>query len=488
MSERIRFGEPVESEVPEEDLPPKSLLATSTGGRQEASFQVYIVQSAYADIWRHINETPSIESGGVLVGHPFKTFDGQTTFVVVTAAIPQHSDNRSVAHFTVGPTEIAAARARMEHKHAGLIPVGWYHSHPGHGVFLSGQDMTIVRSIYNASWNIAMVLDPRQRTEGIFVGPEGRQLGARGNDQLNSSWIGLRQVPDSVRAIALYSQAREALDERRPEDAREALNKLQALVQSSEQLRHWRERGGYRDVAVLWAPLEGQPVPQPQPIPVSPAPPQPARPTVAPTKVWLGLSALATIFFAVFFSVVAVFWPQKAGHLGILAWGVLLSLLAVVAAGYVIFSREAVPDQPDGVRRQRRPTTHFAIERLAGLILIALVILTWGSYVFLQTVSPSDGGIGPMPPTPFPVRYITPTTALGPSSTLTPLPTLLPGSSPTSLPPQVVITETSTPSETSEPVVFPAATVAATSENGGFSVQTEVITATLPVIATTETP
>ena len=176
MNNRIRFGEPIELEVPTEALPPGDLLtAGSTKSQQRMPFQVYIVEDVYTAMWRHVNESPNIESGGVLVGHPFKTDNDQTTFVVVVGAIPQHSSDRSVAHFTVGPSETAAARMVIEQQYPGLVLVGWYHSHPGHGIFLSGQDMTIVRSIYNSPWHIAIVLDPIRKSEGILWGQKGQR-------------------------------------------------------------------------------------------------------------------------------------------------------------------------------------------------------------------------------------------------------------------------------------------------------------------------
>ncbi len=244
MSNRIRFGEMVEPEPPVEQLPPDALVLRDLGRwrHTQARFQLYMVEGVYQKIWNHLSQTLNIEGGGVLVGHPFKTFDRQIAFVVVAGAIPQHSDNRSAAHFTVGPTEIARARVELERSYPGLAAVGWYHSHPGHGIFLSDQDMTIVQSIYNASWHIAMVIDPRQRLEGVFVGGNGAQLGGQGYDKPGYSWISLQAVPDSIKAIALYNQLQEH------QAALAKFRNLTGLVQQSKQLQHWRQ-AGYRDLA-----------------------------------------------------------------------------------------------------------------------------------------------------------------------------------------------------------------------------------------------
>jgi proteasome lid subunit RPN8/RPN11 len=446
MSDRIRFGEPIEPEVPREELPPRSLLA---GGNieqwREAPFQVYIVQSVYAKIWKHVNEVPTVESGGVLVGHAFKTFDGQITFVVVTAAIPQRSENRSVGHFTVDPVEIRAARVEMEHKYPGLLLVGWYHSHPGHGVFLSGQDMTIVRSIYDASWHIAMVIDPQQRTEGVFVGPAGKQLGGQGNKQVSESWIGLRQVPDGMKAIALYNQAHEQLNEGDPEQAHDLLNRLERLVEHSSELVYWRERGGYRDITEMRDKLSTMPRRERPPEPYTERETGPLRPTLPePARTrrrqgwssrywWLVFSAFLAGVFAVFAFATAVL-AENWNYWVTLGWGVLISFLAIVAGGYVVLSREEVETKQSNTQGRIARPIYLAGERIKALFLIGLVLVLWASYGFSQgrlvssvPETPTNTPMSTSTDTPTPTN--TPT--LSPTPTDTPTPTFPPTWTPT---------------------------------------------------------
>jgi proteasome lid subunit RPN8/RPN11 len=46
--------------------------------------------------------------------------------------------------------------------------VGWYHSHPGLGIFLSAMDEFIHRNFFNMPWQIAYVIDPVNEESGIF--------------------------------------------------------------------------------------------------------------------------------------------------------------------------------------------------------------------------------------------------------------------------------------------------------------------------------
>jgi proteasome lid subunit RPN8/RPN11 len=46
--------------------------------------------------------------------------------------------------------------------------VGWYHSHPGFGIFLSGVDQAAHRTYFVQPWHVALVVDPHSGAEGWF--------------------------------------------------------------------------------------------------------------------------------------------------------------------------------------------------------------------------------------------------------------------------------------------------------------------------------
>ncbi|HUM70382.1 MAG TPA: hypothetical protein PLK31_16230, partial [Chloroflexota bacterium] len=48
------------------------------------------------------------------------------------------------------------------------VMVGWYHTHPGFGIFLSGMDLFIHQNFFTQIWHVAFVLDPRAHTSGFF--------------------------------------------------------------------------------------------------------------------------------------------------------------------------------------------------------------------------------------------------------------------------------------------------------------------------------
>lgn len=262
MSKTIVFDDPIEPIIPIAELPGNYLI-TNYGRQLESKFQVYFLESTYKDILKHVETTPDIESGGILIGHHFKTFEGEIQFVVVSGAIAQHSENRSRVHFTVGPKEDQAARKVLEEKYDGLTVVGWYHSHPNHGIFLSGQDMDIVRGWYNLPWHIALVIDPIRRIEGIFVGPKGKPWGFEVNNgnegtPLGSSWSGLKKSPDSIQAISIYNRLQNAQQIQDYPLSNMLKQELFKLISESSQLIEWHNEQRFQDIT--WEELSGSKV------------------------------------------------------------------------------------------------------------------------------------------------------------------------------------------------------------------------------------
>jgi proteasome lid subunit RPN8/RPN11 len=52
--------------------------------------------------------------------------------------------------------------------------VGWYHTHPGFGIFLSDMDVFICDNFFNLPWQVAFVYDPLGGDEGNFVWRAGK--------------------------------------------------------------------------------------------------------------------------------------------------------------------------------------------------------------------------------------------------------------------------------------------------------------------------
>lgn len=238
---RIEFGQPYEFELPEEIMPPK-VLGNPYHIPRESPFQVFIVERTLRAIQEHTQQSKNRECAGVIVGHPFRAPGGETVFVIVTEAVPLAAIQASHVHVKITPEASAQARHFVEQHFPGQRLVGWYHSHPDLGVFLSADDSVITQSIYNAQWHLALVLDPVRNELGLFRGPQQEQVG----------YLLIRDAPKTVQAVATYNLAVELWEQGQRQEAISRFVGLERLVSSEDasgELGLWQERGGYRDVA-----------------------------------------------------------------------------------------------------------------------------------------------------------------------------------------------------------------------------------------------
>ncbi len=96
------------------------------------------------------------------------------TLPLITGAIPAISADEQRATLTFTQDSWAFVHHTIE---TDFPPdeqiVGWYHSHPGFGIFLSGHDLFIHENFFSGPSQIAIVVDPLAQTEGAFVWNDG---------------------------------------------------------------------------------------------------------------------------------------------------------------------------------------------------------------------------------------------------------------------------------------------------------------------------
>jgi proteasome lid subunit RPN8/RPN11 len=150
-----------------EDLP----QANFPGGRNEA-FRVYFSPEVHAALWKHAGEDTSVEICGVLVGTWHR--DDVGPFVKVVESIRGEGATTKFAEVTFTHQTWAKINAEMDTKFAAMKIVGWYHTHPDFGIFLSDRDRFIQEHFFSGPGQIAHVIDPVRRTEGVFVWRGGK--------------------------------------------------------------------------------------------------------------------------------------------------------------------------------------------------------------------------------------------------------------------------------------------------------------------------
>ena len=110
------------------------------------------------------------EVAGVMVGRqPEKQPDGRYVVHVIDSIIAKHTVMHG-ASVTYTPESWRYLNDTLWERYPdeSAVMVGWYHTHPGFGIFLSGMDLFIHQNFFTQIWHVAYVLDPRARTSGFF--------------------------------------------------------------------------------------------------------------------------------------------------------------------------------------------------------------------------------------------------------------------------------------------------------------------------------
>jgi proteasome lid subunit RPN8/RPN11 len=118
----------------------------------------------------HALSSLSREVAGVLIGPPpEKQPDGRYVVHVFDTIIAKHTVMKG-ASVTYTPESWRYMNDRLDEKYPDgtAVMVGWYHTHPGFGIFLSGMDQFIHQNFFTQIWHVAQVLDPVARTSGFF--------------------------------------------------------------------------------------------------------------------------------------------------------------------------------------------------------------------------------------------------------------------------------------------------------------------------------
>jgi proteasome lid subunit RPN8/RPN11 len=141
---------------------------------RKPGFQVVMRRSVVGDIRAHAKASPDVEICGVLVGDVYH--DAEGPWCSVTANIRgNHASGRN-AQVTFKAETWTDIHQQMEQRYPKQRILGWYHSHPGFGIFLSEMDVFIQHHFFSAPWQIAYVDDPKGGDRGLFVWRKGEPV------------------------------------------------------------------------------------------------------------------------------------------------------------------------------------------------------------------------------------------------------------------------------------------------------------------------
>lgn len=139
-----------------------------------ADFRIHFHPAAHGRAVAHAKEDKSVEICGVLVGDYGQDADGP--YARITDIIRCDSATKKFAEVTFTHESWTQINREMDTKFANLRIVGWYHSHPDFGIFLSDRDVFIQENFFSGPGQLAFVVDPVRDAEGVFEWHDGKPV------------------------------------------------------------------------------------------------------------------------------------------------------------------------------------------------------------------------------------------------------------------------------------------------------------------------
>lgn len=144
-------------------------LGASESGPAVPLLRIHFQASAADDIAEHTRADASVEQGGVLVG----LIDQTSGTLTISGSIRAEGAEGTKTSLTFTHDAWDHIGAQMSELWASHQIVGWYHSHPGFGIFLSEFDRFICDNFFSEPWQVAYVIDPISGDDGFFARVDG---------------------------------------------------------------------------------------------------------------------------------------------------------------------------------------------------------------------------------------------------------------------------------------------------------------------------
>lgn len=134
---------------------------------EPVDLRVFLAPGVEASIEAHAASEPHHEICGALFGH--RGCDAAGPFVIVSRAVVGRFADQQGASVKFTHQTWDYIYSELSTMQDGSVIVGWYHSHPGFGVFYSAYDSFIQKHFFGEPWQVGIVIDPSDSSRGVFA-------------------------------------------------------------------------------------------------------------------------------------------------------------------------------------------------------------------------------------------------------------------------------------------------------------------------------
>jgi proteasome lid subunit RPN8/RPN11 len=153
------------------DLSSQALALGEFPGDKAQAYRIYFAPEVHRNIWAHAGEA-TVEVCGVLVGRWNR--DNSGPFLSIIGSIRGEAAQSKFTEVTFTHETWAKINDEMDKNFSDFQIVGWYHTHPNFGIFLSERDTFIQQHFFSNPGQVAYVVDPVRQIEGVFVWKRGK--------------------------------------------------------------------------------------------------------------------------------------------------------------------------------------------------------------------------------------------------------------------------------------------------------------------------
>jgi proteasome lid subunit RPN8/RPN11 len=137
---------------------------------------VFLTQPAYSRICMHAASDLDQEVGGFLVGQWCSDEESGRQFIVVDNVSPARHTRQGSVYLTFTQDSLVQIHDEIDEHYQGKRIVGWYHTHPRMGIFLSHYDTWLHNNFFPEPWQVALVVEPHASLGGFFIRQQDGRL------------------------------------------------------------------------------------------------------------------------------------------------------------------------------------------------------------------------------------------------------------------------------------------------------------------------
>ncbi len=144
----------------------------SFGEIENDDVKVYIKQDVYKALEKYALQDVEHERGTIILGDYAEELG--KTHVIISNYIEAKYTDASASTLTFTHETWDYVHKEHDAKFSDKKIVGWQHTHPSYGIFLSNYDLFIQENFFNMPFQVAYVIDPIQSIRGFFQWKNGK--------------------------------------------------------------------------------------------------------------------------------------------------------------------------------------------------------------------------------------------------------------------------------------------------------------------------